>query len=147
LKEAYEVLSNPERRAAYDVARQASQPEPLSTRIDFMDDMEGELNRRLAVLAVLYFQRRTNPNQPEVSFRHIESRLGFPRDYLVFTAWYLRTKGYITRADNSEFTITADGVDFVETQRLNIPVLDKLLTTGERSSTAGGAAARGAAAN
>jgi curved DNA-binding protein len=147
LKEAYEVLSNPERRAAYDVARQASQPEPLSTRIDFMDDMEGELNRRLAVLSVLYFQRRTNPNQPEVSFRDIERRLGFPRDYLMFTAWYLRTKGYITRADNSEFTITADGVDFVETQRVNIPVLEKLLTTGERTSTTGGTSAGGAAAN
>ena len=106
-----------------------------------MDNMEGEVNRRLAVLTVLYFQRRTNPNKPEVSFRDIESRLGFPRDYLVFTVWYLRTKGYITRADNSEFTITAEGVDFVETQRVNIPVLDKLLTAGEGSSTAGGAAA------
>jgi curved DNA-binding protein CbpA len=139
LTEAYDVLSNPERRAAYDVARQASQPEPLSTRIDFMDNMEGELNRRLAVLTVLYFQRRTNPNKPEVSFRDIERRLGFPRDYLMFTTWYLRTKGYISRADNSEFTITAEGVDFVETQRVNIPVLEKLLTTGEQSSTKGGA--------
>jgi curved DNA-binding protein CbpA len=132
LKEAYEVLSDPERRTAYDAKRLASEPEPLSAWIDFMDDMQGELNRRLAVLAVLYIQRRTNPNRPEVSFRDIESRLGFPRDYLVFTAWYLRTKEFITRADNSEFTITADGVDFVESQRGHIPVLDKLLTTGER---------------
>jgi len=147
LKQAYEVLSDPASRAVYDETRRASQPEPLSAWIDFMDDMEGELNRRLAVLTVLYFQRRTNPNKPEVSFRDIESRLGFPRDYLMFTAWYLRTKGYITRADNSEFTITADGVDFVETQRVNIPVLDKLLTTGERSSTTGGAAENEAAAN
>jgi curved DNA-binding protein CbpA len=145
LKEAYEVLSNAERRAAYDATRRTSQPEPLSAWIDFMDNMEGELNRRLAVLTVLYLQRRTNPNKPEVSFRDIEARLGFPRDYLLFTAWYLRTKGYITRADDSEFTITADGVDFVETQRVNIPVLDKLLTSGERSSTTGGAAAGAAA--
>jgi predicted transcriptional regulator len=100
-----------------------------------MDNMEGELNRRLAVLTVLYFQRRTNPNTPEVSFREIERRLGFPRDYLIFTAWYLRTKGYITRADNSEFTITADGVDFVETQRVNLPILEKLLTAGDGVST------------
>src|SRR5512133_1935753 len=107
LAQAYEVLSNPERRAAYDAARRTSQPAPLSTWIDFMDNMEGEMNRRLGVLAVLYFQRRTNPNAPEVSFRGLETRLGFPRDYLEFTAWYLRTKGYITRADNSEFTITA----------------------------------------
>ncbi len=61
LTEAYEVLSNPERRAAYDAKRQASQSVPLSTSIDFMDNMKGELNRRLAMLAVLYFQRRTNP--------------------------------------------------------------------------------------
>jgi curved DNA-binding protein len=141
LTQAYDVLSDPERRAAYDLTRQATQPEPLSAWIDFMDDMQGELNRRLAVLTVLYLQRRKNPNQPEVSFREIEARLGFPRDYLHFTAWYLRTKGFITRADNAEFTITADGVDFVETQRKNIPVLDRLLTSGDRSSTSGGAPA------
>ena len=106
-----------------------------------MDNMEGELNRRLAVLAVLYFQRRTNPYSPEVSFLDIERRMGFPRDYLEFTAWYLRNKGYITRADNSDFTLTAEGVDFVETQRVNIPVLDKLLTTGNNSSGTSAAAA------
>ena len=137
LTQAYEVLSNPERRAAYDAARQSSPAEPLSARVDFMDTMQGELNRRLAVLAVLYFQRRTSPNKPEVTFRDIENRLGFPRDYLVFTTWYLQTKGYISRADNSEFTITAEGVDFVETQRVNIPVLDKLLTTGAAPSPGG----------
>ncbi len=136
LTQAYEVLSNPERRAAYDAMRQASQSAPLSTCIDFMDNMKGELNRRLAMLAVLYFQRRTNPYAPEVSLRDIERRLGFPRDYLEFTAWYLRTKEYIDRADNSDFTITAEGVDFVETQRANIPVLDKLLTAASEASHA-----------
>jgi hypothetical protein len=89
------------------------------------------LNRRLAVLAVLYFRRRSNPHAPEVSLGEIESRLGFPRDYLDFTTWYLQKKGYITRADNSDFTLTAAGVDFVETQRTNIPVLNRLLTNGE----------------
>lgn len=139
LTQAYEVLSDPVRRADYDASRRGSEPEPLSAWIDFMDSMEGERNRRLAVLTVLYFQRRTNPYQPEVSLREIESRLGFPRDYLLFTVWYLKTKGFITRADNAEFTITADGVDFVETQRTKIPVLDKLLTAGEGNSSKAGA--------
>ena len=135
LKQAYEVLSDPERRAQYDATRrnQVSQPAPLYTCIDFMDNMEGELNRRLAVLAVLYIQRRSNPYNPEVSLLDIERRMGFPRDYLEFTAWYLRNKGYITRADNSDFTLTAEGVDFVETQRVHIPVLDKLLTDSNGS--------------
>jgi curved DNA-binding protein len=135
LKQAYDMLSDPDRRAEYDAAREGWLPQqaPLSSWIDFMDSMEGELNRRLAVLAVLYFQRRTNPYNPEVAFVEIEKRMGFPRDYLIFTTWYLRNKGYITKADNMDLTLTAEGVDFVETQRANIPVLDRLLTTGERS--------------
>jgi predicted transcriptional regulator len=84
---------------------------------------------------VLYFQRRANPNKPELSFQDIEMRLGFPYDYLEFTAWYLRTRGYITRGDNSAFAITAEGVDFVEKQRINVPILQKLLTTTVGGST------------
>ncbi len=133
LKQAYDVLSNPARRAEYDSASDKDAPElePLSNSIDFMDTMEGELNRRLAVLALLYFQRRTNPYFPEVSLMDVEARMGFPRDYLEFTSWYLLKKGYITRADNSAFTLTADGVDFVETQRAQIPILNKMLTSGK----------------
>jgi len=136
LKTAYDVLSSPERRAEYDQARreEPAQAEPLSSSIDFMDTLDGELNRRLAVLAVLYYRRRTNPNMPQVALSEIETRMGFPRDYLDFTTWYLLKKGYITRADNSEFTLTADGVDFVETQRGQIPTLNKMLTPGSISA-------------
>jgi curved DNA-binding protein CbpA len=142
LQQAYDVLSSPERRAEYDANRKngGAQPAPLSETIDFMDIMEGDLNRRLAVLSVLYFRRRTNPYSPEVSLLDLEERMGFPRDYLEFTAWYLRNKGYITRADNSDFTLTAEGVDFVETQRENIPLLNKLLTTSTGPIPAGGVA-------
>ena len=132
LKQAYDVLSNPARRTEYDAAfkKDGAQTAPLSSSIDFMDNLEGELNRRLAILALLYIQRRTNPYRPEVSLLEVENRMGFPRDYLEFTTWYLRNKGYITRSDNSDFVLTAEGVDFVESQRVNIPILNKLLTTG-----------------
>jgi curved DNA-binding protein CbpA len=135
LTQAYAVLSSPERRAEYDATRknETVPTEPLSSTIDFMDNLKGELNRRLAMLSVLYFQRRANPYSPELSFLEIEERLGFPREYLEFTAWYLRSKGYVTRSDSSDFSLTAEGVDFVETQRANIPVLNKLLTSASRS--------------
>jgi hypothetical protein len=73
------------------------------------------------------------PNSPEVSLPEIEDRMGFPRDYLDFTTWYLAKKRYITRADNSDFTLTVEGVDFIETQRATIPLLDKLLTNGSHT--------------
>jgi DnaJ domain len=145
LKQAYDVLSDPERRAEYDATckKEAHEPVPLSTSIDFMDGdgFGGELNRRLAVLALLYIRRRTNPYSPEVSLADVERRMGFPRDYLHFTTWYLRNKGYIIRADNSDFTLTAEGVDFVESNRANLPLLNKLLTSGTGPSTTDGLAA------
>ena len=136
LTAAYDILSDPARRAEYDTHWEGTHNAPLSTSIDFMDSIDGEANRRLAVLAVLYFRRRANPNAPEVSLSEIEKQMGFPRDYLDFTTWYLVKKRYITRADNSDFTLTSDGVDFIETQRASLPVLNKLLTDGNGFSTA-----------
>jgi curved DNA-binding protein CbpA len=133
LKAAFDTLSNRSRRAEYDALcrQEAADPNPLSNSIDFMDSVEGEMNRRIAVLAVLYFKRRANPRFPEVSLAEIERRMGFPRDYLDFTTWYLVKKGYVSKADNSDFTLTAEGVDYIETQRGNLPILNKLLTDGK----------------
>jgi hypothetical protein len=130
LKEAYDVLSDPERRAQYDATyrKQAPEPVPLSNSVDFMNTNDGEFNRRVAVLALLYIQRRIKPFTPEVGLAEVERRMGFPRDYLDFTMWYLKSKQYVTIADNSDFTITAVGVDVVESNREKIPLLNKLLS-------------------
>jgi hypothetical protein len=136
VRTAYEVLSDPKRRAEYDEKRKLEPEEvvPLSTSIDFMDDLEGELNRRLGLLAILYHRRRTKPDMPEVPLAELETRMGFPRDYLDFTIWYLVKKGYISKADNAQYALTAEGVDFVEMQRVKVPALQHLLTSGSRCS-------------
>ncbi len=136
LTSAYKVLSDPNRRSEYDAqraTRRATIQNPMSSTVDFMDEGEGDLNRRLAVLAILYYRRRMYPNRPQVSLTEIEERMGFPRDYLDFTTWYLSNKRYISKADNSDFTLTVEGVDFIETKRATAPVLDKLLTTGSHT--------------
>jgi len=128
--EAYSVLSNPEARMKYDdsVATRTEEGDQLSSKVDFMDSLNGELNRRLAVLGLLYFQRRTNSSRPSISLADLEDKMGFPRDYLDFTIWYLQKKGFITRADNADFALTVLGVDFVEENRASLPLLQRLLT-------------------
>jgi len=143
LQKAYELLSDPDLRAKYDKANGegANEPAPFSDSVDFMDSFDGELNRRLAVLALLYMRRRKDPDHPAVSLFEIETRMGFPREYLEFTLWYLQRKLYVSRADNADFVLLAEGVDFVEAQRPSIPVLNKMLTTSSIFSSSNPATA------
>jgi len=136
LSAIYKALSDPAQRTEYDAQRamhEITVRDPLSNTIDFLDQVEGDQNRRLAVLAILYYRRRMFPHEPEVSLSELERRMGFPRDYLDFTTWYLTKKKFITRADNSDFTLTVEGVDFVESQRPTVPLLDRLLTRGSHT--------------
>ena len=137
VKTAYEVLSHPTKRTEFDAARN-KQPSrtvlPLSSSIDFMDQLEGELNRRMAVLAVLYYRRRISPYHPDVTLAELEERMGFPRDYLDFTLWYLVKKNFVSRADNATFALTAEGVDFVEKERAVLPMLNGLLASDSEPS-------------
>ena len=43
--------------------------------VDFMDQVEGDLNRRLAVLAILYYRRFTISNSPYTALTEIEQRM------------------------------------------------------------------------
>jgi curved DNA-binding protein CbpA len=118
LHEAYLVLSDPEKRAQYDVALQ-NQPrvrwQVVTTTDDRADtDFEMEQIARLTVLEALYIHRRTEPNNPGIFVLDLEALTGRPREHLEFTIWYLSQKQYIQRGDNSRLMITAAGVDYLE---------------------------------
>jgi hypothetical protein len=132
LKRAYEVLSDPEQRALYDAQRDASGvgPMPVFELRDFVDGVKGEVNRRLGVLCLLYNRRRTDPDHPGISLLDLEQRMGFPREYLNFTMWYLRAKSFVTLADNSDFALTAEGADYVEANACDSEPLAKLIGSG-----------------
>lgn len=137
LNRAYTVLSDPERRAQYDAAyhNHDFEQNPIFEMSEFVNGIEGETNRRLGVLSLLYHRRRTNSEHPGVSMFEIEKRMGFPREYLDFTTWYLKGKQYITMGDNAELTLTTSGVDYVESNAEQIPILQKLLTSGPKTTT------------
>ena len=118
LSEAYHVISDPERRAQYDIvhARQSQERWRLVESGPQGDnDFEGEQQVRLAVLEVLYTRRRIEPSKPGISPLELEKLLAVPREHLEFTTWFLVQKKFVTRSDSSSFVITAEGVEYLET--------------------------------
>lgn len=133
LREAYQTLSDPAMRAEYDATHRRQQIEPLPVfwQKSFVDGIEGEINRRLGVLSLLYQRRRTSECRPGVSVLELETRMAFPREYLNFTLWYLRAKGYVTLLeDNSDYALTGTGADYVEGCSTTNRMIRELLSAG-----------------
>ena len=117
LHEAYAVLSEPEKRAQYDILHLKQRRDRWRLVEDgaaTFDAVEAERVARLTVLEVLYTRRRTTPGDPGIFDLDMESLVGRPREHLEFTFWYLMQKNLVRRADGSRLTITAEGVDYLE---------------------------------
>ena len=137
LKNAYEVLADPERRAKYDQTRVVEDegPLPIFELQDFVYGLQGEINRRLGVLALLYNRRRANQDNPGLSLLDLEKRMAFPREHLTFALWYLRSKGYVSQEDNSDCGITATGIDFIESHCASDELIQRLIHAGPSAAT------------
>jgi len=129
LNDAYETLSDLEKRAAYDAARRVGecQPLPAFELKEFVDGIEGEQNRRLGVLCLLYNRRRSDMEHPGLSLLDLERLMSFPREYISFTVWYLRDRVFVQMGDNSDYVLTAAGADHVEANSPRNAVFHKLL--------------------
>jgi curved DNA-binding protein CbpA len=117
ITEAYQVLSDPERRAQYDVAHRQHRRERwrlVSKGTQSENDFEIEQLVRLTVLEVLYTRRRLEPEAAGLFVNELEELTGRPREHLEFTVWFLIQKHLIQRSDNSRLVITADGVEHLE---------------------------------
>ena len=117
LNEAYGILSDPEKRLAYDTKYQLLQIQPLPVfeMKEFVEGVEGEVNRRMGVLSLLYKRRRQNSDDPGFSLLEFESLMGFPSRHLEFALWFLRGKQHIQQlSENSDYVITPAGVEFLE---------------------------------
>jgi curved DNA-binding protein len=116
ISEAYETLSDPQRRAAYDVQHRENRR--ITWRIfdqsTSTQGVEAERRKRQGILSLLYRKRLTLPDQPFLTLKDFEDLLGVPREHLEFTLWYLKEGQYIQRTDNGRHSITLKGVDLAE---------------------------------
>lgn len=120
--EAYLVLSDPEKRAQYDVRHETVRQERwrfAASRAPNDNDFDLEQHTRCLVLEILYTKRRMDPAHPAISNLELAQLLGMPREHLEFTCWYLAQKKLVTRSDQSSFLITAEGVDYLEERSIS----------------------------
>jgi hypothetical protein len=129
LNDAFEALSDPDKRAVYDAARRVGecQPLPAFELKEFVDGIEGEQNRRLGILCLLYNRRRSDMEHPGLSLLDLERLMSFPREYISFAVWYLKDRGFVLMGDNSDYVLTSAGADHVETNSPRNAVFHKLL--------------------
>jgi curved DNA-binding protein len=133
LNQAHTVLSNPESRANYDRELQSRETDPLPvfTAREFVQGIDGEGNRRMGLLCLLYNRRRNDPDHPGMSILQLESLMSMPREHLLFTIWYLKEKEWVRQTENSDLTISAGGVDQVEKNLPGHQLLYHLLKAAE----------------
>lgn len=136
LNEAYRVLSNPETRAQHDLVCKGRQTQPLDVfnMRDFATGVDGEANRRIGLLCLLYHRRRMNTEEPGLSLLDLEKMMLSAREHLVFTVWYLKDKGFVRQTEDSSFAITSAGIDHVEASLPKNRLLYRLLKEAEDGS-------------
>jgi hypothetical protein len=113
VRDAFEMLANPERRAAYDVRYDEMQG--IQWKVFNQDSAEQGRSddRRVihAVLSILYVERRRDPARGGLGMVFIERTLGVPEEHLKFPLWYMKQHGWIEILDSGQVAITIEGID------------------------------------
>ena len=136
--QAYRVLSDPEKRAAYDVTYDENRSALLrifdeaSTSDSFEDD------RRIfeGILSLLYIARRRDPERGAMGVIQLERLLGCPAEHLEFHIWYLTEKNWIARQNNGQFAITVNGIDRMVADKALVLRRDRMIGNGSPSAPA-----------
>lgn len=121
--EAYDVLSDPKRRAEYDVRYDDNRGTQWKIFDQGMATDGREQDRRIfhGVLSLLYAARRRDPMYGGVGAVTLEKLLGVPRQHLEFPIWYLKKRGWVETMDNGQYGITVEGIDKLGDRDMAVP--------------------------
>lgn len=140
VREAYEVLSDPDSRAAYDARYDQERSHQWQIFDQGSAGSDRDEDQRLfhGILSLLYVARRQDPDNAGLAPLHLERMLGTPREHLNFPLWYLKKRGYVEILESGLLAITVDGVDKLGSGDLGVPA-SRLLTPRslERDESAG----------
>ena len=116
ITEAHRMLSDPEKRAAYDSKYEEVKNRQYKTLFNIFssEGFENDQKIRHQILSILYTQRRREPSESGVGLWRLEKLLGWPEKILNFQTWYLKEKGWIQHSETGGYEITASGADIVE---------------------------------
>ena len=122
LLEAYRVLTDVSQRAAYDVAYRQHWEQTWKVAAEASDanPISDDGRVRVRLLSLFYVQRRRNMRNPGLGQVELEKLLDLSPEHLAFHLWYLREKGWIQRLETGLLAITAEGVDQVERERVQL---------------------------
>lgn len=145
VRTAYEVLSDPERRARFDVGydeRDVGKWQ-IFEQSAALNDQQRDQRIFHGILSLLYAARRQDPEDGGLGAVYLEQMLGVPREHLEFPVWYLKKKGLIEVLQSGQLAITIAGIDSMDEDREEAPLPDNRLLNGSSPSAA--EAASGAA--
>ncbi|HSM05420.1 MAG TPA: DnaJ domain-containing protein [Longimicrobiales bacterium] len=130
VRTAYEVLSHPETRAAYDANYEAERSRQWEIFEQGSADSDRDNDQRLfhGILSLLYIARRRDPMHGGMAPLHMERMLGVAREHLAFPLWYLKKRGYIEILESGLMAVTVDGIDKLGSDELSLPA-DRLITS------------------
>jgi curved DNA-binding protein len=120
INEAYNVLSHPEKRAAYDAGyenRRNEQLGVLSAEFQSSRSSDQDNDIRFGILSILYSARRQDAEKPDIGLWRLEQLMGWPEKEIGFHIWYLKEKDWIYRSDTGGYAITVNGVEVIEARK------------------------------
>ena len=142
---AYEVLRDPDKRAAYNqkyIEVLGCPPDPDAPETELFVDPETASRDdevHAEILFALYKQRRAKASDPGVIGWLLQEKLGCDENQFEFYVWYLRSKGFLEVTQEGSLAITISGVEHVIAMSRE-SVKEKLMISHTANQSDGGAA-------